>query len=70
MIEADYYTVRFDSDFYNSDGYYLFTKSQANKIYSGLVKDLVGVIHQGTPKDKKYAKEIMLGMIVEPVRYH
>jgi hypothetical protein len=44
--------------------------SQAKKIYSGLIKDLVAVIHEGVQKDKDYAKEIMLGMIIEPVRYH
>ena len=70
MIEADYYVVRFDSDFHNEEGYYLFTKSQANTIYSKLTKDLASVVQRGTQKDREYASEIILGMAVEPVRYH
>lgn len=70
MIESEYFVIHFDGDFFNQEGYYLFTMSQAKKIYSGLIKDLVAVIHEGVQKDKDYAKEIMLGMIIEPVRYH
>ena len=70
MIEADYYVIRFDGDYFNEDGYYLFTKSQANNIYAKLVKDLAAVVQQGIKKDREYAADIMLEMIIEPVRYH
>lgn len=70
LIESEYFVVRFDSDFFNQDGYYLFTKSQAKEIYKKLVYDLSSVVQQGIQKDREYASDIILGMIIEPVRYH
>lgn len=70
MIESEYFVIRFDGDFFNEDGYYLFTMSQAKTIYRKLVADLSSVVHEGVKKDKELASEIMLGMVIEPVRYH
>lgn len=70
MIEGEYYTVRFDSDFFNEDGYYLFTKSQAKTIYDRLIKDLVVVVREGIKKDREYASDLIMEMVIEPVRYH
>ena len=69
-IESEYFVVRFDGDFFNDEGYYLFTKSQAKTLYSRLVKDLASAIHHGVKKDRELAAEIMLEMVIEPVRYH
>lgn len=70
MIESEYFVIRFDGDFFNEDGYMLFTMSQAREIHKSLVSDLSSVIKNGIPKDKLYALELILGMVIEPVRYH
>lgn len=70
MIESQYFVVRFDGDYFNEDGYYLFTMPQAKEIYKKLVYDLSSVVQQGVQKDREYASDIILGMIIEPVRYH
>lgn len=70
MIESEYFVIRFDSDFFNEDGYMLFTMLQAKAIHKSIVSDLSSVIKNGIQKDKEYALELLLGMIVEPVRYH
>jgi hypothetical protein len=70
MIESEYFVIRFDGDFFAEDGYMLFTMSQAKATYRNLVNDLSSVIKNGIQKDKEYALQLILGMVIEPVRYH
>jgi hypothetical protein len=70
MIESDYYVIHFEGDFFNENGYYLFTQSQAKSIYTKLAKDLASVVQHGVQRDKVQAADLILGMTVEPVRYH
>jgi len=70
MIEAEYFVIRFDGDFFNEDGYMLFTMSQAKEIHKSLTSDLSSVIKNGIKKDKEYALQLLREMIIEPVRYH
>lgn len=70
MIESEYFVIRFDGDFFNEDGYYLFTFSQAKTIYRKLAADLAEVVREGIKKDKELASDMLLGLVIEPVRYH
>ena len=70
MIESEYFVIRLDGDFFNEDGYMLFTMLQAKAIHKSIISDLSSVIKNGIQKDKAYALELILGLVIEPVRYH
>ena len=69
-MEQNYFCIQFGGDFICEDSYYLFTKSEAEKLYKVTLEDLVGIIESGEEKDRKYALDLIMGFLVRPMRLH
>lgn len=69
-MENKYFCLHFGGDFILENGEYLFTKSEAFKIYNKTLQDLLGIIEDGCEKDKKYALDLIAGLSVKSVRLH
>jgi len=69
-IESNFYTLEMGGDFVAEDQYHLFSKIEVIKIYNKTLKDLLGIIAEGTDKDRKYAIELIGKLVVKPMRLH
>ena len=70
QMEGYYFVLQFGGDFVLEDTYYLFTKDEASKIYKKMLKDLVDIVADGSEKDKKYALDLIGGLVIRPMRLH
>lgn len=69
-MERNYYCVQFGGDFLCDGDFFLFTKIEVVKVYNNTLKDLVGIIRDGTEKDRKYALDLIAGLRVQQMRLH
>ena len=69
-MENGYFILQFGGDFVFEDGFYLFTKSEINKLYNKTLKDLLGIIQNGSEKDRAYALDLIPGLVILPMRLH
>lgn len=70
QMEAALFYIQFGGDAVAEEGYYLFTKAEAKRVYNKMLKDLVGIVADGNPKDKQYALDLIMGFVVKPMRLH
>ncbi len=69
-MERNYYCVQFGGDFLCEDNFFLFTKLEVIKVYNNALKDLSGIVKDGTEKDRKYALDLIAGMSIQQMRLH
>lgn len=70
IMEGNYYILQFGNDFMSREGSFLFTKKEMTRLYKRTVKNLMGIIANGSPKDRKHALKLMSQLIVQPMRLH
>lgn len=69
-MENNYYVLQFGGDFVLESEHYLFTKSEVKKLHKKYLKDLMGIVQEGSEKDRKYALDLIGGLAVKPMRLH
>lgn len=69
-LESNYFCLVMGGEFVVEDGSYTFTKKEVSKLYNIMLNDLVSVVEDGNEKDKKYALELIFGLIIQPMRLH
>lgn len=70
IMEAHYFVLQFGGDFMSKGGTFLFTKKEIAKLYKRTLKNLMGVIVNGSDKDKKHAMQLMSELTIQPMRLH
>ena len=69
-MERGHFVLQFGGDFVAQDGFFFFTEKEINKIYNNTLDDLLDIIENGSEKDKKYAIDLIAGLMVKPARIH
>jgi hypothetical protein len=69
-MENGFFVLQLGGDFVFEDGFYLFTKNEINKLYSKTLKDILGIIKNGSEKDRAYALNLIPGLLILPMRLH
>jgi hypothetical protein len=69
-MENGYFCLQFGGDFVFQDQYYIFTEREMIKLYNSTLKNLLGIIKDGDEKDRKFALDLIGGLIVRPMRLH
>lgn len=69
-MEQNYFVLQLGGDFVLEDNYYLFTKNEASRLYNSTLKNLMGLISDGSEKDKNFALDLIVGLAIKPVRLH
>lgn len=69
-MENYYFVLQFGNDFMNEDHSYFFTKKEVSKLYNRTLKNLMGVVNNGSDKDRKHAIKLIAGLVVSPMRLH
>lgn len=69
-MESKYFVLQFGGDFVTQDNYFLFTKSEVDKLYKDTLNDLVGIVKDGNEKDRRYALDLIAGLEVKQIRLH
>jgi hypothetical protein len=69
-IERTFFTIHFGGDFLLHDKSYLFTQKEAIKLYKSTMNDLMGIVRDGTEKDRAYALDLMWTTVIEPLILH
>lgn len=68
--EIDSYIIQVGSDFYDNDGDYTFSSSQASKNYNIILKNILYSLANGNEKQKKAAARCLLNLHILPLRIH
>lgn len=69
-MENGYYMLQFGGDAVVQDGAYAFTPKEVTKLYNSTFKRLLDLIEDGSEKDRKYALDLVAGLLVKPMRLH
>ena len=69
-MESQYWCIMMGGDFQMHGELVTFTPKEVNKIYSGILKDLVKLSQEGSPKDAKYALDLIGSLRVVPFKLH
>ena len=66
--EQNSFVVRIGNDFYNNDGNFVFTQSQAEKHYETLLDNILYTIKNGNQKQKTAAEKCLLSLHIQALR--
>ena len=69
-MENGFFTLQLGGDFVFEDGFYVFTKSEINRLYNKTLKYLLDIVDKGNEKDRIYALDLISKLIVLPMRLH
>jgi hypothetical protein len=69
-MEMESYLLQFGGDFILEDKYYLFNKKDISKLYKKTLKRVTDIVNSGSEKDKKFALDLLLGLVIVPMRLH
>lgn len=70
-LESTYFILIMGGDSVQVDGVYSHTKKEVSKLYNDILKDLIGMAHDGlSEKDRKYAVELIGTLVIQPIRIH
>ena len=69
-MERGYFCLVLGGDFVRDDNYYVFTKKEVSKLYKDTLRNLVDLIRDGNEKDKKFARDLIGGLTIKPMRLH
>ena len=70
MAERNSFVVRIGNEFYNKDGEFIFTQSQAEKHYNILLYNIIKTIESGSERQKIAAEKCFVTLQVLPLRIH
>jgi hypothetical protein len=68
--ERSSYVLQIGNEFYNKDGNFIFTGSQAEKYYDTLLVNILYTIDNGTPKQVDAAMRCLSRLHIWPLRLH
>lgn len=68
--EINTFVVLIGNDFYNKNGCFTFTLSQAEKHYEILLENILITLDEGTAKQKKAALSCLSRLHILPLRLH
>ena len=66
--EMNSYVIQIGNDFYNKDGNFVFSATQANKHYNILLTNILSTMDKGTFKQKTAALKCLGKLLVYPLR--
>lgn len=70
IMEKNCHCLVLGGDYVQEDGIYLFSKKESEKLYRVYLKNLLGIIKNGEEKDKRYALNLLPGLLTLPLRFH
>jgi hypothetical protein len=69
-MENGYYCILMGGDHAMHGEFVTFTSKEANKVYNGILNDLIKLSQEGSPKDAKYAVDLIGSLRIIPFRLH
>ena len=68
LSESMLYVIQVGSEVFERDGQWFFVKKSAKLYYNRILKELLKQLHNGTAREQKRAKKILIDFKIVPLR--